>query len=64
MKELQGLGYQALAYGFYEDDIQVSFTKDCESCMEHSIVEYIESVIIASKEISSLDASLFSCMMK
>ena len=53
MQELQGLGYQALSYGFYEDDIQVSFTKDCECCMEHSVVKYFESVIIASKEISS-----------
>ncbi len=51
MQELQDLGYEAVAYGFFDDDIQVSFTKDCECCTAHSIVKYIESVIIASKNL-------------
>ena len=49
MDELQGLGYHGITYGFFEDSIQTAYTQGCQCCTEHSVVKYIESVIISSK---------------
>lgn len=47
LKDLEGLGYRAVAFAFFEDDIHVAYTKECVCCMKNSVVDYIRSVIIA-----------------
>ena len=58
MDKLQWLGYHGIAYGFFEDSIQTAYTQGCQCCMEHSVVKYIESVIIPSKN-NIVRSSLF-----
>ena len=53
-RDLEGLGYRAVAFAFFEDDVQVSYTKACMCCVKNNVVDYIRSVIIAGITISSL----------
>ena len=46
IKELQLLGYQALAVGHFEDDLQVAYTTDLAQLMEQAYVESIRAAMI------------------
>ena len=48
VKELETIGYRAVAFGFFEDDVQAVYTTDC-CCVTAPVVEYIRAVIIAGK---------------
>ncbi len=46
MKELQSLGYQALAVGHFEDDLQVAYTTDVTQVVDRSFLESIRAAMI------------------
>lgn len=48
--KLEGLGYRAVAFGFFEDDVQMVHTEDCARCFTPKIVEYIRAVITSGKD--------------
>ena len=45
--ELQRIGYNAVAYGFFENDVQAAYTTSCTCCVTPTIVDYIHAVFIA-----------------
>lgn len=45
--ELEKIGYHAVAYGFFENDVQAAYTTTCTCCGTLPIVNYIRAVTIA-----------------
>lgn len=45
--ELEKIGYHAVAYGFFENDVQAAYTTTCTCCVTPQIVNYIHAVTIA-----------------
>ena len=41
------IGYWAISYGFFEDDVQTAYTTECSCAVIPSVVDYIRSVIMA-----------------
>ena len=41
------LDIERLCFAFFEDDVHITYTKVCECCVKHSIMDYIRSVIVA-----------------
>ncbi len=50
-KELERIGYSGFAFGFYNMDVQEVHTTDCAACISPEVVDYLRSLIIASKYI-------------
>ncbi len=46
MKQLESFGYQALAVGHFEDDLQVSYTTDVAQLMDKPFLESIRAAMI------------------
>ncbi len=46
IKQFQLIGYQVLAVGYFEDDVQVAYTTDLEGLMDQSYVESIRAAMI------------------
>lgn len=46
-RELESLGYRALAFGFFEQDVQTAYTTECSCAITPSVIDYIRSVIVA-----------------
>jgi len=46
MKQLESLGYQALAVGHFEDDLQVSYTTDVAQLVDKAFLESIRAAMI------------------
>ena len=53
-KELEDLGYKAISYAFFDDDIQTAYTKHCRCCLERNVIDYIRAVIIAGIELKQI----------
>ena len=53
---MQQLGYRAVAYGFFEEDVQVAHTDECGCCAAPGVVQYniIHAVTVAGKVIMSI----------
>ena len=45
-RELQQLGYCAVAYGFYNTDSEIAYTTNCSLCADPKVVQYIHGVIL------------------
>ena len=46
---MESLGYRGLAVGFFEENVQVAFTSDCERCMTGRVVEYLGGITLAGE---------------
>lgn len=46
-RELEKIGYRAVAYGFFENDVQAAYTTSCTCCVTPEIVNYIHAVTVA-----------------
>ncbi len=46
---LSELNYRGLAFAFFEEDMLVSYTESCETCVRHSFLDCIRSIILAGK---------------
>ena len=46
-RELESLGYRALAFGFFEHNVQTVYTTECSCAITPSVIDYIRSVIVA-----------------
>ena len=49
VRQLQQLGYRAVAYGFFEEDVQVAHTDDCACCAAPGVFQYIHAVTVAGE---------------
>ena len=45
-KQLERMKYRCLAFGFFQDDVQVVTTKDCAGCPSEECIEYIHALTI------------------
>ena len=45
-KELEKMKYRCIAFGFFEDDVQVVTTTDCSSCISPRCIEYIRAITV------------------
>ncbi len=46
---LSELNYRGLAFAFFEEDMLVSYTEGCETCVMHSFLDYMRSIILAGR---------------
>ena len=52
MAQLEGLQYSGFAFTFMDDDIQFASTSTASSCVTPQLMDYLRSVIVASKSYS------------
>ena len=45
-EKLEKLNYRCLAFGFFEDDVQVVTTSDCSSCVSARCLEYLHALTV------------------
>ena len=50
-EKLQQFGYWAVAYGFFEVDVQVAHTDDSDCCATPAVVQYIHAVTLAGNSV-------------
>lgn len=53
-KKLETIGYKGLAFGYFQDDVQVVYTENCAACVTTKVIEYIRAVIIAALLVSHI----------
>ncbi len=46
---LSELNYRGSVSAFFEEDMLVSYTESCETCVRHSFLDYMRSIILAGK---------------
>ena len=54
MAQLEGLQYSEFAFAFMDDDIEFASTSTASSCITPQLMDYLRSVIVASKSYSLL----------
>ena len=54
-RNLEQLGYRAMAFGFFEDDAQAASTSDCTTVLQPKFIEYIHSVTVVGSSARMYD---------
>ena len=52
MAQLEGLQYSGFAFAFMDDDIQFASISTASSCVTPKLMDYLRSVIVASRSYS------------